>query len=383
MENENDKLDKNTEDRIKKDIDSLLEEKELKIKWRKMLEENDSITEYLKQFNEHSVKSFFDSYLTKKYQWYKFGNFYRDQLEKEREQWIMTAHEHLENILHKKLFDLQCLWRANEIKLEGVEICFDFQNIGADIFNCNFIDDITEQEIEMYQDYLMKGGVNHEMWIDCLDLQDYDEIKDSYNNENSDYNFPEWYDFHNVRTGNSSLLLLPNIRGEEEEFYINLHFKNQRENTAKEIESGVKQAFIPDPRPYFNYYDKEQIKFFVSTFEKKEFQNKYKYYTEGFENNFEEHQDIDEIFMKMNDINEPIPIKAHYDFRQALIQAYNEYRNKKIAEHMPIVHKQYLFNKQMGFGFEEKNNHLGTRNGWLNNILNGRELNGEERNLDF
>ena len=26
----------------------------------------------------------------------------------------------------KKLFDLQCLWRAEQIELESVEICFDF-----------------------------------------------------------------------------------------------------------------------------------------------------------------------------------------------------------------------------------------------------------------
>jgi hypothetical protein len=383
MASEENKLDKNTENRIKKDIDSLLEEKELKIKWRQELEENDSITQYLKQFNPHSVTGFFDSYLTSKYQWYRFGDMYRDMIEAAREEWITAAHEHLENILHKKLFDLQCLWRANEIKLEGVEICFDFQNIGADIFNCKFIDDITEQEIEMYQEFLMKGDVEHEKWFDFLDMQDYDEIKDAYNNENSDYNFPDWYDFHNVRTGNSSLFLLPNSRGDEEEFYISLHFKNQRENTAKEIESGIKQAHVPDPRPFLAYHDKEQIKFFVATFENKEFQKKHKYYTEGFENNFNDNYDIDELFMKMNDIEEPIPIKAHYDFRQALVQAYNDYRNKKIAEHMPIAHEQYLFTKQMGFGFEKKHAHPEARNSWLSHILNGRELNGEERNLDF
>lgn len=379
--NNNSNLDKNTQERIEKGIQELLDEKELKIKWRKEIEENESVQNYFKGYKESSIRSFITEYLSHKYMWFRFGDMYKQLAEEAQTQWIDLAHEHLGVILQKKLFDLQCLWRAEEIKLEGITICFDFVVWQNDIFNCPFLEPITQSDIEMYQQYLEQEEVEISDYIINDEWQDYEIIKAAYlDSEKDDIEMSDWYEFHNLRTGNSSLLLLPDIRGNKERFYSGLYFKNKEEEEAKK-EQPI-DTMPQDDRPLLSGYDEKIVSFFVKTFENKEIQSKYKHYFESKTNRDEIY--YEDLVRELIQTKENIPIKAHYDFREALVLAYHAYRRKKVAEHLPLAFEQYQFNLRMGLSVGDRDPfYHSMRDNYVERFIAGRILNGEAPNLDF
>ncbi len=351
-----------------------------KRQWLEELQSSETVKNYLNGFNVASTKNFLEDYVRQKSRWHTYADLYADSIEKEQLQWINTAFEHLELILQKKLFDAQCLWRAEKISFEEIEICEDFKVWENDVFNCSFIEPVNEHDIELYARYLQQN--NAEAEVDRYgEWQDYNEIKEAYNTNNENRNFPEWYDFNNGHTGRGTLMLLPNIRGEKERFYYDLHFEQQRELNKKNDEAWEKNR---DKRPWLHIFEEDTIKYFVSTFENKDEQNLYNEY--AFANR---HRDEKDTLMDITDAllkaDEFVAIESHYDWFEALQRALNGYKCKKIAEALPMALEQYQMNIQMGITFpaEGKNTHNPIRKIWLQNILNGRRLNGEPEDLNF
>jgi len=385
MEEENNSdethLDNYTKKKVKDGIDNLLQEKDLKIKWRKELENNPAVVEYFKGYFGNPMKSFLDSYLNTKHLSYSYGDMYKNMLERKRDQWINEAHKQLEYILQKQLFDKQCLWRAQQTTIEGVTVVYDFKVWEQDILNCPFLEVITEYDIELYQSFLYDIDFPPH-YLDHNDWQDHEEIKACYNSneEEDDFTMPDWYEYHNNKTGNSSLLLLPDTIGKKENFYIEIY---RQAKNAKHVETKLEPEPERDKRPHLSTWDDKTIKFFVDTFEDKETQKKYKYYTEGNKNY--ENFDLQHTLNCILDADEPIPVESHYDIRLAIEIAYNKYYFKKVAAHLPLAHEQYLFNKKMGFKFEKEkeNMYIEFRDNFKRMILEGRALNGEEQNFDY
>lgn len=379
MENNNNHDDENRYNtRYEKGVTELLEEKELKTKWHKEILENESMQEYFKGFQPTTVDTFIMFYLTEKYLAYKYADSNEKRVEAKRSRWIDEAHEHLGIIQQKKLFDLQCLWRAEQVTLEGVRICADFDVWSNDILNCPFLEPVTKSDIRMYQDFLLTTDADFRAISDKYDLQEYEEFKLNYKDHEDGLQLPEWYEYHNMRTGNSALLLLPNTRGEKEAFYSGIYWKNQEKDQPE------REPYVPDDRPYLSISNLEKVMFFVNTFEDAETQKKYANYKEIYKKEEDLDFDVSELIMFMDEEEEYIPIEAHYDYRIALYKAYNTFKLKKLAEHMPLAHEQYLFNQKMGFTIENEDNFYGDlRDKYLERILDGRELNGEPRDLDF
>lgn len=369
---EDPELDKKANERINKEINTSLEEAQLKKMWRKEIESNMAIQNYFEAYIPSSIGGFVDSYLHQKYQAYKYKTFCSEQLEKLRTKWIDEANEHLEPILQKKLFDLQCLWRAEEIKLEGVDIVFDFTVWQNDIFNCPFIE-INQYDIDLYQEFLTSGQADR-YCSSFYEWQDYDSFK----NEDEGMDMPEWYDFHNLRTGNNRLLMLGDVRGKKEDFYITV-FHNDKRAKEKPI------TYDHDPRPYLHSYHDETLHFFVDTFEDAETKKNIQNYKEYFKFNSDD-RNLDEVLMYMDEVEENIPIESHYDYREALVKAYDKYFTGKVAEHLPLAFEQYLFTKNMKLERLKDDDHkfyLDLKSSYYNKILKGRELNGEPRDLNF
>jgi RNA binding exosome subunit len=385
MEEENNSdethLDNYTQKKVKDGIDNLLQEKDLKIKWRKELENNPAVVEYFKGYFGNPMKSFLDSYLNTKHLSYSYGDMYKNMLERKRDQWINEAHKQLEYILQKQLFDKQCLWRAQQITIEEVTVGYDFKVWEQDILNCPFLEVITEYDIELYQAFLYDIDFPPH-YLDHNDWQDHEEIKAYYtsNEEEDDFVMPDWYEYHNNKTGKSSLLLLSDTIGKKENFYIEIY---RQAKNAKHAETTLEPEPERDKRPYLSSWDDKTIKFFVDTFEDKETQKKYKYYTEGSKNHGD--FDLQHTLNCILDADEPIAVESHYDIRLAIEIAYNKYYFKKVAAHLPLAHEQYLFNKKMGFKFEKEkeNMYVEFRDNFKRMILEGRALNGEEQNFDY
>ncbi|MGV9003693.1 hypothetical protein [Flavobacterium sp.] len=378
--NEGSHTEKYLKESVEKTIETLVTENNLKMEWAKALEENESFQEYLKTFNPVSITDIVANYVQRKFKWYRYGAMYKDLIEQERSKWLDEAYNALTMILQKKLFDLQCLWRANQIKLKGVTISFEFNVLESDPFNCSFLDPITADEVSMYQDFLNNGGLDFNKYIFEYEWQNYDEIKESYHDENRASDMPQWYEFHNLRTGNSRLLLLPDIRGEQEHFYITLADIRNQEIDAVVVTAPAEPI---DMRPFLNSYDKNIMDFIVTTFDTKETQIKYSYYTEGDKSDkYDFH--YEDIFRLLMNAKECIPIEAHYNFKEALDKAYNAYKCRKISEYLPLAHEHYLFNIEMGLrGLKTRSVHRAGKKLFENLILKGRELNGEPRDFNF
>ncbi|WP_432672959.1 hypothetical protein [Flavobacterium sp. SM2513] len=380
---EESKLDKYTEERVKKGIETLLNEKELKIKWRKELEDNPAVVNYFNTFRNNAMDDFMTHYLNVKHSYYTYGDMYKKLSEKRRDKWIDAAHEQLNSILQKQLFDKQCLWRAEQITFEEVEIAADFELWSNDIFNCPFLEPVNWADIEMYIDFLNNSDINrNDLFDSCIEWQNFSEFKAGYTSSEDDnyLNLPEWYDFHNSRTENSTLLLMQDIRGEKEGFYIDLYFEDIRPQRERER---IEHEKTLDKRPYLSTHSFEHTAYFISTFENKECQKQYKYYHEM--THKRDPFEFSELIEHILNAEEPIPISSHYNLIDAVELAYNAYYNKKVAEHLPIAFEQYLLTNQLGFKMERKkdNYYQEIREIYANQILKGRELNGEPQNFDF
>ena len=76
------------------------------------------------------------------------------------------------------------------------------------IRQCPFVPTITENEYELYHDFILSD--DFEMEEDYYyQWQKYDEYKTEYNNVGSGSTMPEWYQFYDSRMGTGALLILP------------------------------------------------------------------------------------------------------------------------------------------------------------------------------
>lgn len=380
-ESEEYQLDQYTQNKLAEEKRLIEEEKELKIKWRQEIEQNKEIQAHLDKYKKISVEAFITHYVNHKYQVYRYGDMYIKLAEDERTKWIDLAHEQLKCIQQKQLFDLQCQWRAEQIKLNGVEKCIDFKKWEDEVLNCPFLKPISESDIELYQEFLSETGLNfaNEFWD--REWQDYDEIKGGYDEDDEESTIPEWYQFHYNHTGTASLLSLPDIRGEKEEFYRGIWFDNQR----KEIEERQKDQPIKltDNRPYLSASDRAMMSFLFSNFEDQLTQKRDQYYRMAIED-YNDTSSYEDMFRELAEANEDVPIEGHFDIKEAVEMAYNSYYAKKTAEHLPLAYEQYLLTRKMGFVIKGERDYFGDLDDiYTKSILGGRELNGEPRDFNF
>ncbi len=376
-----------------KEIEKINEAAEIRKKAEDELHANAAVKEFLTRFNPESVKRFIDHYLDTKTICHQHGEFYLKHKEDHDLVWIEAANEHLANIQQKKLFDLQCLWRADKIKLPGVDICFDFQILERDILNCTFLDPVSLEEVEMYKEYLLSenADIENELRYSFVNWQMYDDLKFAYESGNARCNFPEWYDFYNSRRGTGVYMSLPDIRGEKEQEYIRLGLglDPQREKALKAIQDVFDNPGKPrtDKKglPYLNEFDSEMTDYFVSTFEDKLTKKYYKAY-KWFIKDESDEEDILEIIDMFLKSGEQIPVQENADWKEAMYKASRKFKAARIVEAMDYAFDQYLLTLNMGIGFAKKEHFMSleaTRKTLINDILKGRKLKGEPENLDF
>ncbi len=92
----------------------------------KMLRSEDRFKEYFNQFDPASVETFIENYAKDWVHWQTTGKSLRDYEKQKKDDWMKGCIYGLKVIQQKKFFNLQCLWRAEKIKLEGFKICYDF-----------------------------------------------------------------------------------------------------------------------------------------------------------------------------------------------------------------------------------------------------------------
>lgn len=300
-----------------------------------------------------------------------------------------AAAKRLWHIQQKKLFDLQCQWRAGQIDLPGVRVSWDFQTWEHYLDYCPFLPPLTADEVARYEAYLRSDyfdyNENSGLWQSYRDFklsEDPDRRAESHND------LPAWYAYHNVVTGAGALLSLPDVRGEWEERYLRLY---RAERDAKRAATQSEAEKLPWPpecyglgaiAPFLDLYEaaaelprlhrwREAIRQKKALKSVELEQTEYWYYC---------------ILPEAG----AWPIKAHPDWRVALRQAGIDYWRTHVADALHEVWQEQEQNRALGLPvlqsergrtpFEE----LDWDDDWyIQAVLRGRELAGEPRTLDF
>jgi hypothetical protein len=105
---------------------------------------NPRYQDYLKDFSQKSVAEFIKDLAREKYRLHKDKNSIYSSAEYRQSQFLTAAEDFLGVILQKKLFNVQCLWRANMIEIPKLTSVYDFKYFGSHIWDCPFIEPITE-----------------------------------------------------------------------------------------------------------------------------------------------------------------------------------------------------------------------------------------------
>ena len=116
------------------------------------------MAEWLSQFREDG-KCFLERYAEERASAMVDGHTFFDLAQREEAQLVQEATERLWEIQQRKLFELQCRWRAEEVGLPAghVELCQDFEVWGARIERCPLVTPIAAAEAENYLTYLLRS----------------------------------------------------------------------------------------------------------------------------------------------------------------------------------------------------------------------------------
>ncbi|MBI4931226.1 MAG: hypothetical protein HY841_10725 [Bacteroidetes bacterium] len=383
---EESRIEKRYKEELEKEKQKEKEEAKMKLEIEADLRTNPRYKPFFEKFNSRSVEDFIGDYPADKIRWLEHGSWMFERDEKHKLHYYTKAEHCFFEIQQKKLFDLQCKWRAEQIKLDGVEICYDFDYWEHHIHNCPFLPAVTMEEVEIYIQYLHSNNVEMDEWFGgFLDTQwqDYENIKEEYQQDEDTFYMPEWYDFHNSRTGMGILLTLPNIRGEKEDFYLNLHHKPGMEK-SKEREAAKSED---EKKPSLRSHG-ETLEEFISQFEARHVRNCYNAYHHKGRKYIDDDDELKEAIETLLNAEKEITISFGMDWREAILETAKRYDADVIAELLPRAHEEYLQKTELGFITEDMEaephpSKDSTRGIWMENILHGRELNAEPRNLNF
>ncbi len=364
---------------------------EMKVKCKSDLENNPNLIKLYEEYKPESIASFIDHYVQEKLFVLEHGADYVEWEENAQLEWVDKAFDCLKEIQQKKLFDLQCHWRAEKIQLPGIEICFDLKLWERNIINCPLIPPVSTDELDLYEKYLLSdnfqviGFYLWEFW------QDYDTIIEAVNSDEADGSFPEWYDFYNQNKGTGVYLLFPDIRGEKEKFYADLVIEKHRITNKEEIKKQEKRQEEIQQKVerniQLNVFDYDFMKWFIATFEDKLTQENAEFAGAAFKV-FDYDFDMMEVEELLENIQEPVFIPENMHWKDALHLTIANYQKMKTAEALPIAYEKYCMHINASIPFENEfedfKGHLQRlRDAFANQIIEGRLLNGEPGDLNF
>ena len=382
---------------------------------------DERIQTYFQHFNADSIASFIGSYAWAKCLWM----FQNEQIEHALESELLgtqnDADKCLGNILQKKLFNKQCEWRANQFKHPAVQTIADFRYWEENILNCPFLEPITQQEVDLYIEFLNSyTGENLGFLCGWQAYDTYnsnavtvgktmhppDEETDEDDEEggsvsedetegeqhkdvNSPRLMPPWYIFYDERMGTGHYLLLPDHRKKKEIAYWGLGNEEAAEKVREEWKTNP-----PDKRPYFsiNTFDVDEMTNMIRQLETdpevlRAYLDHKKYLSNPGKINLKHHSEVLEAWQQLVDCTEPFPmVNTAADWKEALVATANLWKRTKLIRALPAAYEEYLMRLDAGleqpYGQFEVQNRKG-KEIYNEYVLRGRELKGEPRDFNF
>jgi hypothetical protein len=333
--------------------------------------------EYFSGFSSITVSLFLSRYARKKAWYLTYGESNLQWDERDNAAKIQAADNLFWSIRQLHLFEMQCLWRAEQITLPGVECCADFMLLSQHIRKVEFLPPVTQQDIELMSEFLQNSDEEFDydnVWF--YEWYNYEDIKELA--EEDDWGNP-WYEFYFQRLGKTYLLQLPDVRGEKEEYYLSLEREHRLTNPPSE--------YIPDTRPELDWASSGVIENYIRKFESPQLLQ-YFFACEKFSMRYEDDL-LDSALEDLRNAEEIIPIDYNEDWREAIKKAARRYKNRLLVDALQQYYFDYLNRIEAGISLltpdEDKNGFSSDQyvKTIKKMIREGRRLNGEPPDLNF
>ncbi|MDP3149156.1 MAG: hypothetical protein Q8N83_08510 [Ignavibacteria bacterium] len=360
-----------------------INEAELEKEIENDLRTNPKYRDFYEQYRPSSIEDFIKSYTQKKMLWIKYGEVYVESKQNRALRYKTIARKLLSEIQQVKLFDMQCLWRAEQLEIPGITITQDFIYWEYNIENCPFLTHISEEELDLYKEYALTDDADiptgyFHYWFD--NWQDYDEIKRSFVNDDDDYvTAPEWYLFYYNRRGGAPCAYLPDIRGGKEDFYFTIWRKHKLPLSTQPPPQPV------ETRPGFSYFDHDSILEFVKLFEDRKIRE---YAGVMMENKqAEEDDDLLEAITTLKHADEQVEIVSeNLPWRDAIMKTVELYERQQVYKELDGAYSSYLQRIKLGIPFETEHDTAFYKNLvdlQKGHLLEARKLNNEPEDFNF
>ncbi|MEM6737031.1 MAG: hypothetical protein AAGC64_09875 [Bacteroidota bacterium] len=322
------------------DPDEMVDAKKAEIK--KELLANKALKNHYDAYVEESIHQLIDLYAFYKANFIVHGNFTQFHHKYVLKEWSKRAWFALAEIQHKKLFDLQCRWRAGEVELENIIYSFEFEFMKTPILDLKLIEDVNEQDVEEYIHFLQTPNGIAKSYSSTMDYQDHEMIKAAHLNGNGE--MPEYYEYHYTIHGNTGLLSLPDYRGEKEEQWIKKGVKYVKKVNKKKKEKDTKPV---TPRKKYIAYHKTDVQIeFAKFLGEKD--------VAGFlkdQDRWKKEKPELTVKWAMEYLSfcypEPVPMPAAPMWQDAVLQAALTHITEKVQQILPSVHQEYLMKKEL------------------------------------
>lgn len=361
----------------------------IRLQTEQELRTNPVYHDFFQQFNAASVESFIRSYARRKAFYLTRGRAYLVQEDPHMFRYKSLAEECIWAIQQKKLFNMQCQWRAEQVRLKGVEHSSQFQFLGSNIQHCPYITPVSKVELDLFIRFLKSDRASLDVNYD--DWQDYEAIKAEYQSGviptiDGEYEqqIPAWYRFYDSYMGTSALLDLPDVRGEKEKRYRSI--ARQRQLEQIKLHGCTREL---DERPYLSVHDAAVFESFAMEFEDPH-TLRYCKAVESFQRQLEEQLDLDQALEKLRSAHVTISIKANADWKSAIVEAARQFEFGQIASMLPAVLEEYHFRLENGINFPQSlMDKKRSEQAFIvcenakRQILDGRKILGEPENMRF
>lgn len=354
--------------------------------------ENDLLTNpkykgYFAKYEPFYIRGFINRYVRHKISIVGYPEFYLDVehgfhevIRKEETNRLM------EYILQKKLFNMQLLWRAEQITIPGIKTSEDFEVWERKIFECPFIENITRTEIKLMQNHVISDDFSDEHYRSLLYWQKYNVLMEQ-EEQGVFTNMSSWYQLYDDKFNTGDLLLLPDIRGEKEEAYIQKYFKWKRNQPPE-----IRPPHVPYVKDTLDIIlgNEETYTEFMDLFEDDylcTLHHNWSTIHELKDKTFEE-DTFNDAVNKLKGAEVPPIIEGGLPWHEAVIKCAEKYAKQTLAASLDDAFAEYKMKRELNIPITDDN----YRNPEMfekyakereERILKGRELSGEPRDFNF
>lgn len=378
---------------------------ELRKETIKEMKESKDNKDFFKDYSDEEVDAFILEYAKIKSNNARHYNFHINNIKDKQLKLKVDAEMVYTFIKQKQLFNIQLKWRAEELKIEGIECSMDFLFLSENINECWFLPEVSDYEVKLLKDYILHDEYYTFNYYSPHLWQSYDLLKTESGNPFLE-RYQRWYTFYDERLGTGSLLMLPDIRGEKEKKYIIASNKQTKKESIQKKEEELKNL-TPKPTPplpklqegyhykmstFANLFEDDiHIKELFRLQEKQHsFNLNDKKDTEIYNENDISDDYIWELLFQLDDIDEILAMESVEQWREALMTLHEDYKCKKTESFIDIIHEESELFIEMGLSNKRSKAELikamsedPMTLAHRNYILDGRKALGEPMNFDF